>query len=390
MIERDVFHLRLKNMEIQAERLLDSRLSTRPIAIISSPHQNGTILSLSNEAKEEGLVIGMKVSLVRKMSQGTQLLTYNHSLYERINRYVFQSLSSFTPVIEPRGINEFFLDMNGMQTIKGDVQNTGLSIIEKIQKKTSLSGVIGISNNKLISRIVTAVVSDPIHAVRIGQESRFLSPLSPSVLPVTQEKDIHRMLKFLLINSVGQIQSMMRYLDDCHILFGVHSNSLDKESRGYDITPVRPPQRKDHIMEQIIIPYDTNDESIVLSMVKDISERIAFQLRQRKQIANRVRLEIHYADGHRSHRVGSFNSIDDCHVTMICKKLFQSANKRRNRIRSILLDIWGFCSYVEQINLFNTKRSRAISISAAIDDIRSKYGFKSIQNADVLQALISN
>ena len=59
MIERDVFHIRLKNIELQAERLMDPCLRTRPIAIISSSYQNGSIVSLSDEAKEEGLTVGM-------------------------------------------------------------------------------------------------------------------------------------------------------------------------------------------------------------------------------------------------------------------------------------------------------------------------------------------
>ena len=69
MIEKDVFHIRLNNIEIQAERLIDSCLKTRPIAIISSSHQNGSIVCLSDEAKDEGLVLGMKVSVARKNKQ---------------------------------------------------------------------------------------------------------------------------------------------------------------------------------------------------------------------------------------------------------------------------------------------------------------------------------
>ena len=92
MIERDVFHIRLKNIELQAERLIDPYLKTRPIAIISSSHQNGSILCLSDEAKEEGLIEGMKVSLVRKMNHRVQLLPYNDSLYERIHYHVYLSL----------------------------------------------------------------------------------------------------------------------------------------------------------------------------------------------------------------------------------------------------------------------------------------------------------
>ena len=51
MILKDVFYIRLKEMELQAERIMDPRLKTRSVAIISSTHSNGSIVSLSPEAK---------------------------------------------------------------------------------------------------------------------------------------------------------------------------------------------------------------------------------------------------------------------------------------------------------------------------------------------------
>ena len=53
MILKDVFYIRLKEMELQAERIMDPRLKTRSIAIISSSHSNGSIVSLSAEAKKK-------------------------------------------------------------------------------------------------------------------------------------------------------------------------------------------------------------------------------------------------------------------------------------------------------------------------------------------------
>ena len=57
-----IFHVRLKDFELQAECLMDAALRTRPVAIISSQQQDGTIVSVSPEAKEEGLYSGMKLS----------------------------------------------------------------------------------------------------------------------------------------------------------------------------------------------------------------------------------------------------------------------------------------------------------------------------------------
>ena len=388
MTKKDVFHIRLKNIELQTECMMDPGLKMRPVAIISSPHPNGSIISLSPEAEEEGLSRGMKVSVIRKMSNRTRLLPYNRSLYDRIHGYIYRVLSSFTPIVEPQDVGEFFLDMHGMHTLRGNIHNTGLSVIKHIRSQTSLSSIVGISINKLVSRIVTAIIPERIHQVESGKEAQFLAPLRSLVLPTAKQDPVHRLLKFLLVKQVGQIQSMTKASDDFQTLFGVHAPALYKESQGYDTSLVRPFQLKDHILEQTILPEDTNDESILYAVVKDLSEQMAFKLRQRKQIADKVRLEIHYTDGYKRQGTGVITRIDDLSVFNECKRLFESANDRRNRIRTILLDVWGFQPYKTQENLFSTTEERNVSLSMAIDKIRSKYGVQSLQTANVFQALM--
>ena len=70
-----VFYLNLDSLELQAERTVDPTLKTRPIAIISSIDSSGTIVSLSYEAKEEGLHKGMKVSIAKKKDTDGSIFT---------------------------------------------------------------------------------------------------------------------------------------------------------------------------------------------------------------------------------------------------------------------------------------------------------------------------
>ena len=384
---QDIFHIRLKELELQAERIMDPTLKTRPVAIISSPHPNGIIISLSPEAAEEGLFHGMKVSVVRKMSHGVLLLPYNQSLYARVNRYVYQSVSMFTPTVEPEGFNGFYLDMNGMRAIRGHVQNTGLSIIQRIQEQTSLSGMVGISVNKLVSRIVTSVIPDTIHEVQGGQEVQFLSPLKPPVLPTVKEKPVHRLLRFLCVEQVSHIQSMADKSNEFRTFFGTYAVQLSREAKGKDSSIVRPFQLRDHILEQTVLPEDTNDENILHAVVKGLAEQVAFKLRKRRQVANKVRLELHYTDGHQRDRMGRIIGIDDISVIAVCRKLFDKANGRRNRVRTILIDVSEFRPYIDQTNLFMTKESRNMTVSKAVEKVRLKHGVRSLQTADVFQAL---
>jgi len=387
MILKDVFCIRLKEMELQIERLMDPRLKTRSVAIISSYHSNGFILSLSKEAEEEGLSIGMKISVIKRMNLCVQLLPYNRSLYNRMNKYLYQTISNFTPIIESIDYEGFYLDMKGIQSIRGDAKNNALNIINCIYQKTSMNSTVGISNNKLVSQIVSNIVEDKICKVIKGEEASFLSPLNPFVLPLVKHKSIQRIIKFLWIKKISSIQSIAFDREAFQILFGVYAHQLLKQSNGQDSSVVKPLHLRDHILEQTILSEDTNDEDILHSVVKDISHQLAFKLRKRRQIANKIKLEVHYSDGFQSIKFGKVTTFDDKSVACICKQLFNKANYRRNRIRSVLLDASDFKSYLEQTNLFINQNTINMRISKVIEKIRAKYGFDSIQTADIIQKL---
>ena len=387
MILKDVFCIRLKEIELQIERLMDPRLKTRSVAIISSYHSDGFIISLSKEAEEEGLSIGMKVSVIKRMNLCVQLLPYNSSLYNRMNKYLYQTISNFTPIVESIDYEGFYLDMKGIQSIRGDAKNNALNIINCIYQKTNMNSKIGISSNKLVSKIISNVVEEKICEVKKGQEASFLSPLNPFLLPVVKHKSVQRIIKFLWIKKIGSLQSIAFDKEVFQILFGVYAHQLLRQSNGQDSSVIRPPNFRDHILEQTILSEDTNNEDILHAAVKDISQQLAFKLRKRRQIANRIKLEIHYSDGFQSMKFGRVTTFDDRSVACVCKQLFNKANYRRNRIRLILLDASDFKSYLEQTNLFINQNTIDMKISKVIEKIRAKYGFDSIQTADIIQKL---
>lgn len=384
-----VFHVRLRDFELQAERILDASLRTRPVAIISSNQQDGTIISLSSEAKEDGLYRGMKVSMVRKISHGTLLLPYNKSLYSRLNNYLYTTITNFSPIVEPVYFGQFYLDMTGTQTIYPNFQQTGLSIIKKIDAKTNLSGIVGISSNKLVSGISTAVVPEKIYEVSAGQEAQFLSPLATSILPAFNIPKVNKIVKFLYLDKIKDVQKVVSQSNnDGKIFFGKYFKQIAHEAMGKDTSSVRPPNLKDHIVEQMVLPRDTNDEYILRSIVKTLAEQIGFKLRKRRQIAYRVKLEIHYTDGYKNARHGAFSTNDDSSVIKICQKLFSQANYRRNRIRAILIDASAFYLYSEQLSIFKDGTTKAIALSKALDQIRRRHGFRSIHSAVALGNII--
>jgi DNA polymerase-4 len=293
-------------------------------------------------------------------------------------------VSTFTPLAEPAHFGQFYLDMTGMKHLYPSYQQAGCTVANVILDKTSLASTIGISVNKLVSRISTAVVPDIINEITVGEEPRFLSPLESPILPSVHILQVKKMVQFLYLKQVNDLQKIVRNPHEGSIIFGKHFQQVYRETQGKDTSAVCPPALRDHIIEQIVIPKDTNDQFILRSIVKTMAEQIAFQLRKRQQISKNVKLEIHYTDGLRKARHDAFVANNDKSIVEICYRLFDLANYRRNRIRTIIIDASKFVYFANQTSIFETEDIKNNTLSKALDIIRRKHGANSIHSAAAL------
>ena len=380
-MDRSVFHVRLQNFEVQAERILDASLRTRPIAVISSHHQNGTIIALSTEAEAEGLCQGMKVSLARKIGHSALLMPYNSTLYARMHHYVTRIVTNYSPLVEPTVFGQYYLDMSGMEAIHRSRTQAGYHISNDIHGKAGLAGQIGISTNKLVSHIATIVTPEKIYKVNVGDESKFLAPLTTEVLPTVREQSIQKLVRFLHLKEVQHIQNIVTNETVSLVLFRKYHVQLAREAWGKDTSMVTPPTQKDHIVEQVILKQDTNDETQLRAVTKHLAEQVAFRLRYKQQVARSITVAVHYIDGYQFNKTNTATQNDNHTISTLCLDLLQRANRRRNRIRAVVIDATNMKPIANQLMLFRNNGVNNRALASAMDTVRTKYGFDSIQSA---------
>ena len=380
-MERSVFHIRLQNFEVQAERILDASLRTRPIAVISSHHQNGTIIALSTEAEAEGLCQGMKVSLARKIGHSALLMPYNSTLYAQMHHYVTRIVTNYSPLVEPTVFGQYYLDMSGMEAIHRSRTQAGYHISNDIHGKAGLAGQIGISTNKLVSHIATIVTPEKIYKVDVGDESKFLAPLTAEVLPTVHEQSIQKLVRFLHLKEVQHIQNIVTNETVSLVLFRKCHAQLAREAWGKDTSMVTPPTKKDHIVEQVILKQDTNDETQLRAATKHLAEQVAFRLRYKQQVARSITVAVHYIDGYQFNKTDTATQNDNHTISTLCLDLLQRANQRRTRIRAVVIDANDMKPIANQLMLFRNNSVNNRALASAMDTVRTKYGFDSIQSA---------
>jgi len=322
---------------------------------------------------------GMKVSLARKMSHRVKLLPYNNALYGKMHNYVFKLLRSFSPIIEPSVFGQYYVDMTGTDGLYKNPFRAGYLISKDINKRADLNNRVGISINKLVSNISTAVVQERINKIDKGNEPNFLAPLASQILPSSHDVNVQKILRFLYLERVKEIQEITSRTDIAKTLFGNNYKRISLEANGKDNSIVQPPKMRDHIIRQTILKEDTNDEEILDAVVTSLAEQLAYYLRKRRQISQSVTVEVHYTDGFKKVRKGSIFFNDDETVCEVCRNLFVKANYRRNRVRTVIIDATKFQAASYQLTMF--EQPKIDELSRTLDKIRNKYGFACIKTA---------
>ncbi len=377
-----VFHIRLPRFPVQTERVVDPRLTTRAVGIVSSDRSSGTLIATSVEAEQEGIRPGMPVSLVQKMSPRTVLLPANRSLYHKVNQVIYDVVNSLCPVVEPGGFGQFYMDMHGMGHIYQSDRRAGDLVMQTIEEKADLSSHVGISRNKLVSAISTRVVPERLYAVDSGVEDRFLAPLESGNLPVTERKPVRAAVADLNAKLIQDMQELTVHDYAARVIFGQYAVPARRQSHGIDTSAVKPPAIRDHIVERRILREDTNHEETLRNTVRLLAEQVAFQLREQGRVADKAVFSIHYTDGYENSATGKLAHYSDRAVTKELHRLYDRANIRRNRVRSVMVDVSEFRPFAEQMDLFDdAPTAKEDALSGQLDTLRRKYGFDVVKPA---------
>src|SRR5207244_1353597 len=101
-----------------------------------------------------GLHSAMPIMLARKLCPNGIYLSGDPHEYSRYSAIVTEIIAGRAPVFEKASIDEFYLDLTGMDRFFG-TEKWAWELRDKIKKETGLPLSAGLSINKTISKIAT-------------------------------------------------------------------------------------------------------------------------------------------------------------------------------------------------------------------------------------------
>ena len=159
--ERRVLYLNVTAFPIEIERVLDSSLMGRPVAIAPLKSDRSLLWEVSKESREWGVEKGMPLAQAKKICRDLILLPPKPDLYKKINREMEEKvLAKTTPLYEIEKPGHAYLDLTGFDKIYGASGDMATRIQNHMKSELSLFPSIGSSSNKLISKVAAKSVRD--------------------------------------------------------------------------------------------------------------------------------------------------------------------------------------------------------------------------------------
>lgn len=370
--ERHIAHIDVDQFFISVERLRDSSLNNKPL-LIGGNNERAIVAACSDEAKKFGIHVAMPMRVALRLCRYATVLKTDYEAYKKWSNVVTEVLKSEVPLLEKSGIDEFFIDLTGMDKFFGCKKFTN-ELIRKVYKECGLNSSFGLASNKMVSK-VAANEDKPKGQLEIpfGFEKPFLAPLSITKIPGVGEQTAFKLMKMGVetIKVLSEVPATVL----CDVL-GKVGNELWRRANGIDHSPVVPYKEEKSISTEHIFQQDTIDMNLIYAEIVRMTESIAFELRKQNRLTGCVVIKLRYTDGEvytQQKAIGYYNQ--DHHLIEIAKELFKKLFTRRLLVRMIGIRFTHLIPGIYQIDLFQDD-NETIKLYQQIDSIKKRFGEK--------------
>ena len=112
-MQNTILHLDLDTFFVSCERLIDRRLNNRPV-LIGGTSDRGVVASCSYEARQYGIHSAMPMKMARMLCPDAVIIRGNSSTYSKFSNMVTDIVKDQSPLFEKSSIDEFYVDISGM------------------------------------------------------------------------------------------------------------------------------------------------------------------------------------------------------------------------------------------------------------------------------------
>jgi DNA polymerase-4 len=374
--QRIIAHFDLDAFFVSVERINDPSLKGKPLVV--GGRERGVVTAASYEARKYGIHSAMPMKTAMRLCPHATVVRGSRGEYSRFSRWVTEIIAAKAPLFEKASIDEFYLDLTGMDKYFNPYQWT-IDLRQEIIDKTKLPISFGLASNKMVAKIATdeAKPNGYLH-IPYGKEKDFLAPLKVNKIPGVGDH-MHQALKEWGIETIADLSAQT--VDFLENRFGKYGAELWNKAQGiHHGEVVAYYEAKSISTENTFDEYLTDPERILAELVR-MTERVSYELRQDNKMTGCIAVKIRYPDFETTSKQTTipYTFYDD-ELIPKAKELFHKLWRKGQPVRLLGVRLSELTDEAVQTNLFSNVEKKS-ELYKAIDDIKNRFGKSSVTKA---------
>lgn len=392
-MERVILHSDMNNCYASIELLYRPELRGKPVAVGGDPEaRHGIVLAKDHIAKKAGVKTGMALWQARQVCPDIVFVPPRMDLYLKFSRLAHEIYGEYTDKQEAFGIDESWLDVTESCSIKGDGMTVANLISSRIKKELGITVSIGVSWNKIFAKLGSDYKKpDAITEISRENYKEIVWPLKAEEL-LYVGRATKRKLNQYGIRTIGELATADRRF--LHRTLGKMGVVLSVFANGDDQTPVS--YEDEHapiksIGNSTTTPRDLENETDVSIVVYLLAESVSARLRENHFVGDVIEISVRDNELHsftRQRKVSMPTNITS-EIGSYAMQIFKENYNWNKPIRSIGVRVADLMTDTVpvQLDLFNNqeRRERQHKMDIAVDEIRRRFGYYSIQRGMMYQ-----
>ncbi len=378
-VDMDAFFASIEQRDSPAFR-------SKPVVVGADPKGGkgrGVVSTCSYEARAFGIHSAMPISIAYRKCPTAIFLPVDMKKYSKVSDDIYGILYSFTPDIEPVGIDEAFLDITGSGHLFGGHTETCVRLKSKIKNDTGLTASVGLGPTKMAAKIASDL-KKPDGMVEVTAEGLldFLWPLEVRRLWGLGKKT-EEALRNIGILTIGDLACADA--GSIEKSFGKNGTHLRELANGIDESCVCVDTESKSISSETTFENDTADREKIENALIHLCDKVSGRLRRENKKSSTLTLKIRlegFKTYTRAAALGTPTNFTDV-LYKTAKGLYNNFDSHDKKIRLVGVRVSNF----SQINNFidtlfpDVRDKKNEDIHGVIDKIRNKFGEGSIFRA---------
>jgi DNA polymerase-4 len=375
--KRCIVHIDLDSFFVSVERKFNPDLIGKAV-LIGGSADRGVVASCSYEARKYGVHSAMPMKQAMKLCPHATIIRGSHGRYSEASREVTQIIHNSVPLYQKTSIDEFYIDMTGMDRFH-DCYQLATDLRQRITRETGLPISFGMASGKTVAKMATnAAKPNGQLLIPHGKEKEFMAPLSIRKIPMLGEKTCQKLYQFG-VEKIGDLQKVeLKFLET---VFGKHGRYIWERANGIDESEIVPHSDRKSISTENTFESDIADKRTLETVLVSMTEELAYKLRKENKVSSCMAIKIRYSN-FETHTVQEKIALTAAEHILIpgIKNLLKKAWNQHRPVRLIGVKLSNLCQGSYQINLFEDNEER-IKLYQAMDKINFKFGDKTVCRA---------